>query len=86
MKKNTVILTNILIWVYVIVICYTHINGGNGELLLYSGIAVGLLLAINIAYIERNISLLEIIFILINLILTGLVSYLSLVFIQLDVR
>lgn len=87
MKIYILSLTNFIIWIYTIIVCYTHVNGGyENNLLLYSGISIGLLLAINLAYITRKIFLKEIIFILINIILVILISYLTLVFIQLDVR
>ncbi len=87
MKNYIILLINLLIWIYTIIICYVHINIGDGEnLLLYSGISIGSLLAINLAYIERKICLKEIIFILINIILIVLISYLTLIFIQLGVR
>lgn len=87
MKKYIILLINVLIWIYTLIICYVDVSlGGGGNFLLYSGISIGLLLAINLAYLERKIFLKEIIFILINIIFIILISYLTLVFIQLDVR
>lgn len=87
MKNYVLPLVNSVVWIYTLIICYVYINIGDGEnLLLYSGISIGLLLAINLAYIEKKLFLRQIIFILINVILTILISYLALVFIQLDVR
>ncbi|MDR6157115.1 hypothetical protein QF023_000631 [Chryseobacterium sp. SLBN-27] len=87
MKNYIIFIINLIIWSYTAIICYNHINGGDGEnLLFYSGISIGLLIAINLVYIAKKVSIKEIIFILINIILFILVTYLSLVFIQLDVR
>lgn len=87
MKNYILPLVNSVVWIYTLIICYVYINIGDGEnLLLYSGISIGLLLAVNLAYIEKKLFLKEIIFILINIILTILMCYLTLVFIQLDVR
>ncbi len=87
MKNYILPLINSIIWIFTLIICYVHINIGDGEnLLLYSGISIGLLLAINLTYVEKKLFFKEIIFILINIILTILISYLTLVFIQLDVR
>lgn len=87
MKNYIIFIINLLIWSYTAIICYNHINGGDGEnLLFYSGISIGLLSAINLVYIAKKVSVKEMIFILINIISFILVTYLSLVFIQLDVR
>lgn len=87
MKNYIIFIINLIIWSYTAIISYNHINGGDGEnLLFYSGISIGLLIAINLVYISKKVSIKEMIFILINIILFILVTYLSLVFIQLDVR
>lgn len=87
MKNYIILIITLLIWSYTAIICYTHINVGDGEnLLFYSGISIGLLLAINLIYIGRKVSVQEVLFILVNIILLIVITYLSLIFMQLDVR
>ncbi len=86
MKNYNAPLINILIWLYVGLMCYLTIYGFNENADLYLGIAIGLLLSVNIVYIDKEINKKEIIFLLMNIGLLVICSYLLIVFNQLDVR
>lgn len=86
-NKKITLIYNVLIYIYSTIVCYSNIKGLNeSTTLLFSGISIGLLMSINIAYIQEKLRVIEIILMFINFVFIALTTYLSFVFIQLDVR